>query len=197
MSVQPRIRLNRTFDERSHNYMGYALRLDGIVSGEKTIFWLGVGKTSHEKFQFQRGMSAEGHAHPVADHRMECVDYYKMSGIKIVAINDSAREAPPWQGIPPELAIYRERGHRRLSAKTYESKCVKCIWGCKMPVVITLDQWSRDKVKHRMETFCYGPKSCRLYRAGATRKVPGRNGMSWEEEDWVDEEATAHRMLDE
>jgi len=40
----------------------------------------------------------------------------------------------------------------------------------------------------RFETFCYGPKSCALYRAGPTRKVPGRKGMSWEEEDWVDEE---------
>jgi hypothetical protein len=49
----------------------------------------------------------------------------------------------------------------------------------------------------RFETFCYGPKSCALYRAGATRKVPGRKGMSWEEEDWVDEDATEHRGPDE
>jgi len=27
--------------------------------------------------------------------------------------------------------------------------------------------------------------------------VPGRKGMQWEEEDWVDEEATAHRGGDE
>ena len=39
------------------------------------------------------------------------------------------------------------------------------------------------KKKYRFETFSYGPKSCPLYRAGATRKVPGRAGMSWEEED--------------
>src|SRR5713226_1240988 len=37
-------------------------------------------------------------------------------------------------------------------------------------------------------TFCYGPKTCALYRAGAARTVPGRKGMSWREEDWVDEE---------
>ena len=30
-----------------------------------------------------------------------------------------------------------------------------------------------------------------------TRKVEGRNGMIWEEEDWVDENATGHRELDE
>ena len=34
---------------------------------------------------------------------------------------------------------------------------------------------------------------CLLYRAGPMRKVPGRKGMSWEEEDWVDEDATSHR----
>lgn len=45
---------------------------------------------------------------------------------------------------------------------------------------------------HRFETFCYEPKSCPAYRAGPTRKVPGRQGMQWEE-DWVDEEATANR----
>ena len=46
------------------------------------------------------------------------------------------------------------------------------------------------------ETFCYGPKSCRLYKAGPTRKVPGRRGMVYEEEDGVDEEATSHRGAD-
>jgi len=35
------------------------------------------------------------------------------------------------------------------------------------------------------------------YRAGPTRKAPGRKGMQWEEEDWVDEDATAHRGADE
>jgi len=198
LSVQPRIRLNRSFDERSHGYMGYALRLDGVVSGEEAIFWLGVGKASHEKFQFQAGVSVEGNAHPVTDDRLERVNYYKVSGTKVVSINDPADVCvPPWQGVPPELSTYRARGHRRLAASTYESKCINCIWGCKMPVILTIDQWNRDKVKYRIETFCYGPKSCRFYRAGPTRKVPGRNGMSWEEEDWVDDEATAHRALDQ
>jgi hypothetical protein len=44
-----------------------------------------------------------------------------------------------------------------------------------------------------VEMIIDGPKSCRFYKAGPTRKVPGRKGMTWEEEDWVDEEATAHR----
>jgi hypothetical protein len=30
-AVQPRIRLTRSFDERSHTYLGYLLRIDGTV----------------------------------------------------------------------------------------------------------------------------------------------------------------------
>jgi hypothetical protein len=71
------------------------------------------------------------------------------------------------------------------------------MWGCKMPVEITIDQWNPQQKKYRVETFCYGPKSCRLYKAGPVRTVPGRKGMVWEEEDRVDEEATAHRSMDD
>ncbi|RJR30026.1 MAG: hypothetical protein C4574_02855, partial [Candidatus Latescibacterota bacterium] len=72
-----------------------------------------------------------------------------------------------------------------------------CLWGCRMPVDIVVDHWKPDIKQYRFETFCYGPLSCPSYRAGATRKVPGRRGMSWEEEDWVDEEATGHRGPDD
>jgi hypothetical protein len=60
-----------------------------------------------------------------------------------------------------------------------------------------VDQWQPSQKRYRSETFCYGPKSCRFYRAGPRRTVPGRRGMTWEEPDWVDEEATAHREWDE
>ena len=66
-----------------------------------------------------------------------------------------------------------------------------------MPVAMIIDQWNPGVVRRRFETFCYGPKSCALYRPGPPRKVPGRNGMSYTEEDWVDEEATRSRGPDE
>jgi len=66
-----------------------------------------------------------------------------------------------------------------------------------MPVDIIVDHWKPDIRQYRFETFCYGPLSCLSYRAGATRKVPGRRGMSWEEEDWVEEEATGYRGADD
>ena len=60
-----------------------------------------------------------------------------------------------------------------------------------------VDHWNPSKKRHRFETFCYGPKSCSYYRAGPRRKVPGRKGMSYTEEDWVDENCTAHRDMDD
>ena len=35
LAIQPRIRLTRSFDERSHTYLGYALRLDGAIGGQR------------------------------------------------------------------------------------------------------------------------------------------------------------------
>ena len=101
------------------------------------------------------------------------------------------------QAINEPLEVYRQRGHRRLDPRTYNGKCSNSVWGCRMPVEIIVDQWNPTNIRYRFETFCYGPKSCSLYRAGSERTVPGRRGMVWKEEDWVDEEETAHREMDE
>ena len=107
-------------------------------------------------------MEVSGLAVPVPDPRLETAGFYKTSGIKIEKnIEDALPDAPPCLGVPPDLPTYRERGHRRLDARTYESKCLTCI------------------------------------RAGPKRKVPGRKGMSYTEEDWVDEDATSHRGPDD
>ena len=197
-SIQPRIRLNRSFDQRSHSYLGYSLRIDGAIGGDKQVFWIGIGKATQETNQFHSGVTIAGDALPVSDSRTESVDYYKVSNLRIVQTHDAdIIEGPPRQGIPPSLETYRARGHRRLSSRTYQSKCTTCIWGCNMPVVITVDQWKPGQKKYRFETFCYGPKSCRHYDAGPTRKVPGRSGISWEEEDWVDEHLTEYRGPDD
>ena len=198
-SIQPRIRLNRSFDERSHSYLGYSLQIDGQIDDQEQSFWVGIGKAAQLKHKLQIGIRVEGKAHPVVDPRMETVGYYKVSGLKVMSrtMPVPVADVPPWHEIPPELTEYRQRGHRRLSASTYQTRCSSCIWGCHMPVVITVDQWNPEVRRYREETFCYGPKSCLSYKPGATRKVPGRSGMSFEEEDWVDEEATSHRGPDE
>ena len=66
-----------------------------------------------------------------------------------------------------------------------------------MAVELIIDQWNPTKRRYRTETFCYGPRSCSSYQAGPPRTAPGRKGMTYTEEDWVDEEATSHRGPDD
>ncbi len=55
ISVQPRIRLLRSFDQRSHTYLGYCLFIDGAIGNEVRQFSIGVGKAAHQKHQFKVG----------------------------------------------------------------------------------------------------------------------------------------------
>lgn len=197
VAVQPRIRLLRSFDQLHHAYQGYVLRIDGTCGNQAGAFLIAVGNGAHQKHQFRAGMHLGGFSVPVADPRLESAELYQTSGITVgPAPEVEASSTPPFHGVPPDLATYRGRGHRRLDARTYAATCSTCIWGCRMPVEIIVDHWNPSKKRYRFETVCYGPKGCALYRAGATRQVPGRNGQTWEEENWVDEDATAHRGPD-
>ncbi len=196
ISVQPRIRLNRSFDERTHSYLGYSLVIEGIIGSEARVFSIGIGKVTQKKYRFQVGNGASGVSVPVAYARMEPVEFYRTSKLKLLHHGETSFNPPPWNGVPPDLETYRERGHRRLSARTFSSKCTSCIWGCRMPVKMLIDPWD-PSFRYRYETFCYGPKSCQYYKPGPIRIVPGRKGMKWSEEDWIDEQDTAHRSMDE
>lgn len=197
-SVQPRIRLLRSFDERSHSYLGYVLGVDGVIGDEERGFLVGIGKGTQAKHEFCVGDVVAGQCQSVEDDRTETAEFYKVSKLKLLERGEEQnRGAAPWVGVPPDLQTYRARGHRRLDARTYKGECSSCIWGCRMAVEMIIDQWKPSQKRYRYETFCYGPKSCPLYKAGPTRKVPGRKGMSWEEEDWVDEDAVSHRGMDE
>jgi len=198
VSIQPRIRLMRSFDQRAHSYLGYTLTIEGVVGEEERTFVVGIGKGTQVRHQFQAGDLISGRSEGVQDSRTEVAEYYKTSEIRVAERRTEAYGLPPpWRGTPPELEVYRQRGHRRLDPRTYDSKCSACIWGCRMPVEMTIDHWNPSKKRYRSETFCYGPKSCSFYKRGPTRKVPGRQGMIWEEEDWVDEDAVSHRGMDE
>ncbi len=128
ISVQPRIRLGRSFDQRSHTYLGYALRVRGSIGSEAREFLVGVGEGAHAKHQFRAADTVSGQALPVADPRIETVEFYKVSHVE-VAVRGVAEETPPppWRGVPPPLLVYRQRGHRRLAARTYEEKCTTCM----------------------------------------------------------------------
>ena len=193
LAVQPRIRLLRSFDQRQHNYSGYAL----LIGSDASPYWVGVGPAAHAKYGFCAGGMFSAEVEAIANPALETVDYYKAAKIQFKPGDPQTASPPPWLGVPPDLTIYRERGHRRLAEINYESLCFSCIWGCRMPVEMVVDQWNPKEKQYRRETFCYGPKSCPKYQAGPACKVPGRNNTVWEEEDWVDEEATAHRGPDD
>jgi hypothetical protein len=185
-------------DQRHHGYQGYVLRIDGMC-GDKAGDWLiAIGEAAQDKHRFHAGMEACGVSVAVDDPRLETATLYKTSALKVIKQpNAVASSPPPFEGVPPDLETYRSRGHRRLDARTYGAKCTTCIWGCRMPVEITVDHWNPSQKRYKFETFCYGPKNCFFHRAGATRMVPGRKGMVWEEADWVDEDATSHRSASE
>ena len=196
--VQPRIDLGRSFDQRFHSYLGYLLVVDGHVGGERNKFTVRIGPAAQAKHEFRAGDRVSGVAHAAPDPEREVADLYKASALELLERPPAAQHTPPpWLGIAPALDVYREHGHRRLDARAYDASCRNCRWGCLMAVEMIVDQWNPSVVRRRFETFCYGPKSCALYRAGPKRKVPGRKGMSYTEEDWVDEDATSGRGKDE
>ncbi len=198
ISIQPRIRLIRSFDESSHSYLGYSITLEGEFEDLNKTYSIGIGKAAQRKHQFRVNDIIGGECVPVPDKNAEPVEYYKVSRLQRIVSGKEGSISAPWELVPPELEVYRERGHRRLSARTYETKCSSCMWGAKMPVEIIIDNWNpQGQVLYRFETFCYGPRDCNLYKAGPNRKVPGRKGMVYVEEDWVDELNIEHRDLDE
>jgi len=198
IGIQPRIRLTRSFDQRYHSYLGFLLRIGGTVGERPSPLTVGIGNVQQVKHAIRAGDSCSGMCSPVENPRLEPVEYYKVSRFRILSREPVLPDSPPpWRGLPPSLQVYQERGHRRLAARPYESNCTTCIWGCRMAVEMIIDQWNPGQRRYRQETFCYGPKSCRWYCPGPQRKVPGRRGMTWTEEDWVDEDATSHRGADD
>ncbi len=115
-SIQPRIRLLRSFSERSHAYLGYCLRIDGAIKGESRAFSVGIGRVAQAKHEFQVGDEITGESLPVPDDRLEPVEFYKVSKLKPITRGAAVQTAsPPWHGPPLTLEVYRERGHRRLA----------------------------------------------------------------------------------
>jgi hypothetical protein len=83
LAVQPRIRLLRSFDQRSHSYQGYVLRIEGICGGREAEFLIAVGKGAQAKHGFCIGMSVSGMAVLVSDPRLETAAFYKASQIRV------------------------------------------------------------------------------------------------------------------
>ena len=51
-----------------------------------------------------------------------------------------------------------------------KNECFQCKWAAMANVAIEYDFGVSQK--HRFESFCYGPKNCKLYKMGRARSVP-------------------------
>ena len=78
-SVQPRIRLSRSFDQRSHTYQGYVLRVDGTIGEDRREFLVAIGEGAQAKHGFGVGDTVSGEGVPVTDPRLETAELYKVS----------------------------------------------------------------------------------------------------------------------
>jgi len=100
VAVQPRIRLMRSFDERSHSYLGYVLRVEETIGDEPCKFQVALGKAAQAKHRFHAGMEASGQAVPIPDPRLETAGFYKASGLKKLKDADGGppgRSAVSWR----------------------------------------------------------------------------------------------------
>jgi hypothetical protein len=102
IAVQPRIRLIRSFGQRSHTYLGYTLTVRGNVGPEAREFHLGVGQGAHARHQFRAGDTVSSDALPVVDQRVETVEFYKIRNLKVRGPEAEEEPlAPLWFGVPP------------------------------------------------------------------------------------------------
>lgn len=95
ISIQPRIRLTRSFDEASHTYLCYAITLDGEINDQSTTFSIGIGKATHAKHQFKVNDVISGECVPVPDPNTEPTQYYKVSKLKVISQGTISNNSSP------------------------------------------------------------------------------------------------------
>jgi hypothetical protein len=99
VSIQPRIRLTRSFDQRTHSYLGYVVQPDGAVDDESRTFAIAISEAAHAKHRIQSGDALSGAGEPVADPRTETAELYKIRKLKLLkGAKDPIDAPPPWHG---------------------------------------------------------------------------------------------------
>ena len=84
MSIQPRIRLMRSFDQRSHTYLGYVLLMRGSVGSIQRDVLVAIGATTQAKHLLRAGDRVSGDALPTSDPRSEIAELYRVSSLKVI-----------------------------------------------------------------------------------------------------------------
>jgi len=197
-SVQPRSNVWRyRLDNRNHSTTGYNIFLTGVADDEEKAFAVAISEKQQEKMRLHIGDEISGTAWTKKYPKLEYADYYRAGALKKKAEAHMSEEetASPWTGEVPGLDVYDWRGCRMLDGRTYRSKCFKCKWACMANVAIEYD-WGVQQ-KFRFESFCYGPKNCRLYKMGKPRPVPYKGDTPSYDEGWLDDVCTERRGDDD
>jgi hypothetical protein len=197
MSIQPRTTVWRyKLDNRTHYHRGYNIFLDGVAGGLKAPFSVAISEKQQQKLEFRIGYGVKGTAWSKMYDISDYADYYRAGGLKVIKRGEPTENTPPPYLItPPDMATYEWRGARMLSQSSYKGKCFQCAWATMSAVEIEYN-WGISK-KHRFESFCYGPKSCRLYKMGKPRAVPYKDEGSSYDEGWMDDLCTENRGWDD
>jgi len=199
VSIQPRTRVWRYItDNRTHYHIGFNIFLDGCADGEERSFVVAISEKQQQKGEYRIGDEIEGTAWLKEYPEREFADYYRAGALKRLkkAEQGEAPKAPPYIFSPPDMATYEWRGARMLSKSLWKSKCFKCTWATMSNVEVI---WDFDKKisKYRFESFCYGPKSCKLYKMGKARSVSYKNMGASLDTGWLDDLCTENRDYDE
>jgi hypothetical protein len=200
LSIQPRTTVWRyVLDNRTHRIIGYNLFLDGEADGKTRQFVVAISEKQQQTGGFRIGAEIKGTAWTKLHSEREYADYNRAGSLKRIKPNDEPAnigKAPPWRDAPPDLETYDWRGCRILSKSCWSGKCFQCKWAAMANVTIIWD-FDRNISKYRFESFCYGPKSCKLYKMGRAPMVPYKGRGSFADEGWLDEICTENRDWDE
>jgi hypothetical protein len=199
LSIQPRTRVWRYITHnRTHYHIGYNLFLNGIADGESELFAVAISEIQQQKNVFRIGDEVQGTAWTKQYPEKEFADYYRAGSLKRISQESfyCDSDSPPWIIDIPDMETYEVRGARMLSKSLWKTKCFQCVWASMSNVEII---WDFDKKisKYRFESFCYGPKSCKLYKMGRPRAVPYKGMDSAMDEGWLDDICTENRDYDE
>jgi len=196
LSIQPRSNVWRyKLDNRTHSLTGFNLFLRGTAEGEEKDFSVAISGTQQEKHNFRIGDQIKGTAWTEKYPQWEYADYYRAGGLKKISATVPKNDPPPYTDETPALSVYDWRGCRMLDKRRWSGKCFTCKWACMANVTIEYN-WGITQ-KFRFESFCYGPKNCRLYAMGRARAVPYKDCGSFYDEGWMDDLCTEQRGEDE
>ena len=197
LSIQPRTNVWRyRLDNRTHNHRGYNLFLEGEVSGLRAPFSVAISELQQQKLSCRIGDEVKGTAWTKMYAEGDYADYYRAGGLNVLHRAEQHEvKAPPYLIAPPNMETYEWRGARMLSKVSYNGKCMQCVWAAMAAVVIEYN-WGVSQ-KNRFESFCYGPKSCKLYSMGRPRAVPYKDCGSSYDDGGLDEICTENRGWDD